>query len=136
MNPTPTANPDAKLVTECLQECPALATPARNWPTSKPLDLKLVRGSGWGAVAVDKEEDHPREREVTDVLFDEGREESNVPPSSRVWLPGLTDHGGGLIGQGQQTSVDEDTSTLDLVGSCTLPSLRQLGLDIYVEKRN
>ncbi len=133
MNPTPTANPHARLVTECFQECPALETPARNWPTAKPLDLKLMRGSGWG---VDKEEDHPREGEVPDVLFDEGCEESNVPPSSRVRLPGLTGRGGDLIGQGQQTSVDEETSTLDLVGGCTLPSLRQLGLDIYVEKRN
>ena len=95
-----------------------------------------MRGSGWGAAAVDKEEDHPPESEVTDVLFDEGCEESNVPPISRVRLPGLTGHGGDLIGQGQQTSVDEDTSTLGLVGGCTLPRLRQLGLDIYVEKRN
>ena len=98
--------------------------------------MKLVKGPGWVAVAVDKEKDHSQEGMVADVLIDEVCEESNVPPSSQGWLPGLAGHGGDLIARGQQTPADEDTSTLNLVEGCTLPSLKQLGLEMYVKKRN
>ena len=56
--------------------------------------------AGMGGLAVDKEKDHSQEGKVADVLIDEVCEESNVPPSSQGWLPGLAGHGGDLIGRG------------------------------------
>lgn len=138
MDLAPTANPHAKLVTGCVEEGPALEISARNWLTTTPPELKLVKGSGPGGIresAVFKGKDHSRESKFADVFLGEGCEEGSMPPSSRVWLPGLAGHGGDLISQGQQTSVVEDTSKLNLVGGCTLPSLKDLGLDRYVDKR-
>ncbi|KAF6237857.1 hypothetical protein HO173_004058 [Letharia columbiana] len=138
MDPAPTANPHAELVTECFQECPALETPTRNRSPTTPPDVKLLKGSGWGGViepAVDKEEDHSQEGKVADVLLDEGCEEGNVPLGSQGWLPGLAGHGGDRISQGPQTSAVEDLSRLKKVRGCTLPSLKELGLDMYVKKQ-
>lgn len=138
MDPAPTANPQAKLVTEGFGECLALETPALTWSPITPPDLKPVEGSGWGGIgeaAVDKEEDCYPESKVADVLFDECWGEGNMPASPRGWLPGLAGHGGDIVGQGQQTSVVADVSRLNFFGGWTLPSLKDLGLEIYLEKR-
>lgn len=138
MDPEPTANPHATLVMECFQECPPLGTTARDWSPITPLDSMMVKGLGWGGVnepAVDKGKDCLQEGEIVDIIFDEGCEERTVPPSYRGCLPGSAGHGGDFVGQGQQASVVEDRFKRDLVGGCTLPSLRELGLDVYVEKR-
>ena len=138
MDPAPTANPHAKLVTECFEECRAPETPARKWPSPTPRESKLVEGSerrGTKQPAINQDTDHPREDDFGDVLFDEGCEEGSMPQSCRVWLPGLADDGGDVIGQGQQTSVFEDTESVNLARGCTLPSLKDLGLDIYFKRR-
>ena len=131
MDPAPTANPHAELVTECFQECPGLESPARSW--SPP--ASLVKWSWWSVVgepAVNDDEDRLREDKVGDVCC----EEDNMSPSSWNWLPGLAGHGGEVIGQGQHTSAVENMSKLEVLRSCTLPSLKDLDLDIYVKKRN
>lgn len=140
MDPEPTANPHAELVMECFQECPPLGTMARDWSPITPPDSMMVKGLGWGGVGEaaddDKGKDYLQEGEVADIFLDEGCEESTVPPSYRGYLPGLAGHGGDFLGQRQQTSVVKDRFKWHLVGGCTLPSLKELGLDVYVEKRN
>ena len=138
MDPAPKANPHAKLVTEGFGEFPALENPALTYSPSPPPDLKLVERSGWGVIgdpAVDEMEDHCPEGKVADVFFDGCWREGNMPATPRGWLPGLAGYGGNSIGQGQQTLDVSDVSRSDLVGSWTLPSLKELGLDIYLEKR-
>lgn len=112
MDQAPTANPYAKIVTECFQECPALETPAQNWSPNTPPDLTLVKRSGLDGVrkpTVDEDEDT-----IAATFFDKGCEEANVPSSSGGCSPSLACGGGNLVGQGQQTSVVEDVSKLDL----------------------
>lgn len=136
MDPAPTANPHAQLVSECFEDCPALDTPARNRSPTTPPDLKPVKGSEWDGVrrpAVDIEESHSREGKVAVVYYDEGCEEGNMPAGSRSWLPSLTGQSGD---QGQQTYFVKNMTKLNLVGDCTLPGLKELGLDMYVEKRD
>ena len=139
MDPEPTANPHAKLVIVSFQECPALQTPAWEWsPTTLP-DWVLVKGLGWRGAresAADEGEDHSQESNVVDVWIGEGCEESEQPPSSQGCPPGLAGHVGDLVAQKQETAVVEDMIKWDLVRGCTLPSLKELGLDIYVEKRD
>ena len=75
------------------------------------------------------EEGYFRDDKVVDV----GCEMDDMPRSSGGWLPGLAGHDGEVIGQGQQTcAVVENMGKL---GSCTLPSLKELGLDVYIGKR-
>ncbi|CAF9910912.1 MAG: hypothetical protein ALECFALPRED_006930 [Alectoria fallacina] len=137
MDPAPKANPQAKLVTECFEACPALEIPALKWSSTTLPDLKSVKMSECGGVeepTVDKKEDHCREGNVAVVLFDERWEEGNV--CLQGWLPSLAGHDGNIIAQGKQTSVVAGVSRMDLVGGCMLPSLRELGLDVYLGKRN
>lgn len=139
MDPAPKANPRAELVTECFEGCPAFETLALNWLPITPLDLKPVKGSGWGGVgepAIDKEKDDYRDDKVADILLDERGGGGNMPASPWGWLPGLAGHAVDINGQGQQTFFFADMSRLDLVGGYTLPSLKELGLDMYLEKRN
>ena len=139
MDPEPTANPHAKLVIDCFQECAALGTTARDWSPITPPDSMLVKGLGWGGVGastVDKREDSLQKGKVVDILLDEGCDGSKEPPSSRGRLPGLAGHSGSDVGQGRQTTVVEDRIKWDVIGGCTLPSLKELGLDVYVEKQN
>lgn len=49
-------------------------------------------------------------------------------------MPGLAGQRGDPIGQRQQEYVVEDSGKLDLFGGYNLPSLKELGLDTYVEK--
>lgn len=138
MDPAPKANPQAKLVTESFGDCPALETPALTWSPITPPDLKPVERSGRGVIgepAVDEVEDRYPEGKVADIFFDGCWGEGNIPASPRGWLPGLAGYGGNSIGQGQQTSVVSDVSRSDLVGGWTLPSLKEVGLDIYLEKQ-
>ena len=138
MDPTPTANPHAELVTEDFEECRAPETPARKWSSPVPLESKLVEGSerrGMRQPVTNQDSGYPREDGFADVLYKEGYEEDVLRGSRRVWLPGLADDGGDLISQGQQTSIFEDTEKLKLVRGCTLPSLKALGLDIYFKRR-
>lgn len=137
MDPTPIANPHAELVIECFEECRAPETPARKWPSPAPLVSKLVEGSerrGRRQPATNQDTDHSRGDGSADVLFEDGYEEGSMPENCRVWLPSLAD-GGDVIGQGQQTSVFEDTEKLNLARGCTLPSLKDLGFDIYFKRR-
>ena len=138
MDPTPTANPHAELVTEGFEECRSPETPARKWSSSMPLKSKLVEGSerrGIRQPATNHDRDHPREDGFADVWFEEGYKEGSVRESCRVCLPGLADNDGDIISQGQQTFVFEDTEKLKLARGCTLPSLKDLGLDIYIKRR-
>ena len=137
MDPIPTANPYAELVTEGFEECRPPETPARKWSSPMPLEPKRVEGSERRCIrqpAINQDTDHPREDGFADVLFEEGYEEGSVRETRRVWLPGLAD-GGDITSQGQQTSVFEDTEKLSLARGCTLPSLKDLGLDIYFKRR-
>lgn len=140
MDPEPTANPHAELVMECFQECPPLGATARDWSPITPPDSMVVKGLGWGGVGEpaddDKGKDDLQEAEIVDTFFDQRCNEIKVPPSYRGYLPGLAGCGGDFVGQGQQASVVEDRFKWDLVGGCTLPSLKELGLDVYVGKRN
>lgn len=138
MDPAPIANPHATLVTEGFQGCPPLETQARTRSPDTSSVLELVAGSGGGGIgelATDRQEGHSRDCKVAIALFDGGCEEGNMP-SSRRWLPRLAGHRGDLIGQRQQKHVVEDNSRLDCIGGYTLPSLKELGLDTYIEKRN
>ena len=138
MVPEPTANPHARLVTECFQECPAFETSARNWSPTTPPASSLVRGPHWGDAegpVIDKGEDHSPEVKVVDLWFDDGYKETDLPPSSWGYLAGPAGHGGDPIGQGQQTAVVEYMIKRGSVRGCTLPSLKDLGLDMYLEKR-
>ena len=85
--------------------------------------------------ATNQDTDHPGEDGFADVLFEEGYEEGVMRGSCQVWLPGLADNGGDIISQGQQRSIFEDTEKLKLARGCTLPSLKDLGLDIYFKRR-
>lgn len=137
MDPAPKANSQAKLVTECFEACPALEIPALKRSSTTSPDLKSVKRSECGGVEepkVDKKEDHCREGNVAVVLFDERWGEGNV--CLRGWLPSLAGHDGNIIAQGKQTSVVAGVSRLDLVGGCILPSLKELGLDVYLGKRS
>lgn len=101
----------------------------------------MVKGLGWGGVGEpaheDKGEGDLQESEIVDVSFDEGCDESTVLPSYWDYLPDLAGHSWDFVGQrGPQASVVGDRFTRDLVGGCTLPSLRELGLDVYVGRRN
>ena len=128
MVPAPTANPHAELVTECFEEYPGFDSPARNWSPSTPPDKR----SWWGVVlepAVGKKEDH--------LQGDVGCEVDNMPRSSGGWLPGLAGHGGEFVGQGQHTcAVVGNMGKVEVRGRCTLPSLKDLGLDVYIRKRD
>ena len=138
MDPTPIPNPHAELVIECFEECRAPETPARKWPSPAPLESKLVEGSerrGRRQPATNQDTDHSRGDGSADVLFEDGYEEGSMPESCWVWLPGLADDGGDVIGQGQQTSVFEGTEKFKLARGCTLPSLKDLGFDIYFKRR-
>ena len=139
MDPAPTANPNAELVTECFGECPGFESPlARTWSPITPPDKR----SWWGVVieppttAVSKEEegDHFRDDKVVDV----GCGVDDMPRSSWGRLPGLAGHGGGeVIGQGRQhTCAVEDMSGSEGHGRRSLPSLKDLGLDMLIGKRN
>ena len=123
MNPEPTANPHAELVMECFGDPPATENPAPDRSPITPPDLMLARGSGWCGVAeaaVEKGE-----------LFQEGK-----VVNSWICLPRLVGQGGDPVGLGQQIAVVEDRSKCGLVGGCTFPSLKELGLDIYLRKQN
>ena len=135
-HPAPTANPHAKLVTECFEECPARETPARSSLFTALPDWEGSGRRGAREPAVDEEGNHSREGKVADVLFGRGCEEVDMSPSSQGWLPGLAGHGRIPSGEGQQTSVVKTMSKSDLVGCCTLPSFKELGLDKYVERRD
>lgn len=132
MDPAPNANPHAELVTEGFGGCPGFDSPARNWSPTTPPDKR----SWWGVViepAVSKEEDQFRDEKVVDV----GCEEDDMPRSYWGWLPGFDSHAGEHIRQGQHTWCGvEDMSKLEVHGSCNLPSLKDLGLDLYIRKRN
>ena len=135
MDPEPTANPDAELAIECFEAFPTATSPPPDWSPITPPDLLLAKGPGWGGVekpAVDDGRDYFQEGKVVDVFVDEGCEESNMAPSSWFCLPGLAGHGGGSNGQGQQISVVGDGIRWDGVGRCPLPSLKELGLDVYL----
>ena len=139
MDPEPIANPYAELVIECFQEGPALQNPARDWSPATPPLSNLVKGSRWGGVgepSVGNREDQVQEGKVVEVLFDEGGEESDMPPIFWDRLPGLACHGGDCIGHGQQIDVVEDRSEWELDRGCTLPGLKELGLDRYIGKRD
>ena len=87
--------------------------------------------------AADEGGDHSQEGIGVDVWIDKGCEESEMLPSSQGYIsPGLAGHVGDLVAQKQETIVVEDLIKWDLVRGCTLPSLKELGLDIYVEKRD
>ena len=138
MDPIPTANPHAELVTEDFEEGRAPETPARKWSSPMPLESKLVEGSercGMRQPATIQDMDYPREDGFADVLHEEGYEAGVMRGSRRIWLPGLADNGGDIISQGRQTSIFEDTERLNLARGCTLPSLKDLGLDIYFKRR-
>ena len=138
MDPTPTANPHAELVIEGFEECRPPETPARKWSSPMPLESKLVEGSerrGIRQPATNHDTGHPREDVFADVWFEQGYEEGSMRESCRVWVPGLADNGGDIISQGQQTSICEDTEKLKLARGCNLPSLKDLGLDIYIKRR-
>lgn len=139
MDPEPTANPHAELVMECFEEPPATETAALGWSPIMPPDLMLARRSGWCGVdeaAVEKGDEFFQKGEIVDVLIDEGRREENMLPSPWICLPRLVGQGGGPVGLGQQKVVVEDRIRWDLTGSCTLPSLKELGLDIYVRNQD
>ena len=137
MDPTPTANPHAELVTEGFEECRPSETSARKWSSPMPLESKLVEGSERHGrqPATNHDTDHPREDDFADVWFEEGYKEGDMRENCRVSLPGLADNGGDIISQGQQMSIFEDTEKLKLARGCTLPSLKDLGLDIYIRRR-
>ena len=137
MDPTPTANPHAELVTEGFEGYRSPETPARKWSSPMPLESKLVEGSehrGIRQPATNRDTDHHREDGFADVWFEEDYKEGSMRESCRVCLPGLADNGGDIISQGLQTSVFEDTEKLKLARGCTLPSLKDLGLDIYIKR--
>ena len=139
MDPAPTAIRHAKLVTECFEEGPALESPAQDREPTTLLELELVKGSGsqgFREPTVDEKENDSRKGKVANVLFDEGSGVANTTYSSQGWLPGLDGRGGNPSGQGHQTSWFQDICKPDLVGGCTLPSLKELGFDKYVGKRN
>ena len=117
---------------------PATESPAPDWSPITPPDLTLARGSRWCGVeepAVEKGDEFFQEGKVVEVLIDEGCGEDNMLPSSWICLPRLIGQGGDPVGLGQQIAVVEDRSKCGLVGGCTLPSLKELGLDIYVRKQ-
>lgn len=131
MVPAPTANPHAELVIECFDEYSGFESPARKW---SPVTLPDKR-SWLGVVvepAVSREDDRFRDDEVVDV----GCEEDDMPRSSWGRLPGSAGHGGEVIGQGRQTCAGENMSKVEVLGSCSLPSLKELGLDVYIRKGN
>ena len=139
MDPEPTANPHAELVMECFGEPPATESSAPDWSPITPPDLMLARGSGWRGVeelAVEKGDEGFLDGRVVEVLIEEGCGEDNMLPSSCILLPRLVGQGGDPVGLGQQIVVVEDRIKCGLVGGCTLPSLKELGLDIYVRKQN
>ena len=68
-------------------------------------------------------------------FIDEGCEESNKPLNSWVRLPGLASWGVNPVSQGQQVSVVDDRIQWDPCEGGTLPSLKELGFHIFVEKR-
>ena len=139
MNPEPTANPHAELVMECFGAPPATESSARDWSPITPPDSVLARGSGWCGVeepAVEKGDGFFQESEIVEVLINEGCGGDDTLPSSWICLPRLVGQGGDPIGLGPQTVVVEDERKWDLVGGCTLPSLKELALDIYVRKQN
>ena len=141
MVPEPTANSHAKLVTECFQEGPALETQCSDWSPIAAPDPKLVKESRWNGVPEpvvgEGKEDRGQDGAGVDASVDEGCAESSMPPSSWDCLPGSAGHGeDDVIGQGQRTVAFENTiKWWDLTGGCTLPSLKELGLDIYVKMR-
>ena len=139
MDPEPTANPHAELVMECFGEPPSTESSAPDWSPVTPPDLMLAGGSGWYRVeepAVEKGDEFCQEGEIVDFLIDEGCGEDNMLPCSWICLPRLIGQGGDPVGLGQQIVVVEDRIKSGLVGGCTLPSLKELGLDIYVRKQN
>ena len=124
MNPEPTANPHAELVMECFGNPPATESPAPDRSPITPPELMLARGSGWCGVeepAVEKGDDFFQEGKVVD---------------SWICLQRLIGQGGYPVGLGRQIAVVEDRSNCGLVGGCTLPSLKELGLDVYLRKQN
>ena len=99
----------------------------------------LASRSGWCGVdepAVEKGDGFFQEGESVDVLIDEGCQEENMLPSPWICLPRLVGQGGDLVGLGQQKAIVEDRIKWGLTGSCTLPSLKELGLDIYVREQD
>ena len=137
MDPIPTANPHAELVTEYFEECHA-PDPAQKWSSPMPLGSKLVEGSerlGIRQPATNQDMVYPREDAFADILFEEGYEEGSMRESCWVWLPGLAVNGGDIISRGQQTSLFEGTEKLNLARGCKLPSLKDIGLDIYFKRR-
>ena len=142
MDTGPTADPHAKLVIVSFQKYPALHIPAWDWSPTTPPDRVQVKGKGLGWLgaresAADEGGDHSQEGNGVDVWIDEGCEESEMLPSSQGYFsPGLAGHGGDLVSQKQETIVVEGMIKWDLVRDCTLPSLKELGLYIYVEKRD
>ena len=139
MDPEPTANPHAELVMECFGEPPATETAAPGWSPITPPDWMLARRSGWcgvGEPAVEKGDEFSQEGENVDVLIDEGFGEDDMLRTPWIFLPRLVGKGGDPVGLEQQTIVVDDKSKRALIGGCTLPSLKELGLDIYVRKQN
>ena len=139
MDPEPTANPHAELVVECFGGPPAPESPAPDWSPITPPGLMLARGLGRcrvGEPAVEKGDECCQEGEIVDVLIDEGCGEDNMLPSSWIRSPHLDGQGGDPVGLGQQIVVVEDGIKCGLVGGYTLPSLKELGLDVYVRKQN
>ena len=141
MVPEPIANPHAKLVIECFQEGPALEIPASGWSHIAAPDPKLVKESGLNGVTESAvggvKEDHNQDGEGVGTLLDEGCAESNMLPSSGDCLTRFAGHGEeDAVGQGSHTISFGDTiKWWDSTGGCTLPSLKELGLDIYVKMR-
>ena len=139
MDPEPTANPHAELVMECFEGPPPTESPAPDWSPITPPDSMLARGSGWCGgeePAVEKGDGAFQETKVVDVLIDEGSGEDHTLPNSRILLPHSVGRDGDPVGLGEQIVVVEDRVKCGLVGGCTLPSLKELGLDIFVRKQN
>ena len=139
MDPEPTANPHAELVMECLGELPASESRAPDWSPVTPPDSMLARRSGWCGVeepAVEKGDDFTQEGKIVDALIDEGCGEDSMLPSPWISSTRFIGQGGDPVGLGQQTIDVRDESKRGLIGGCALPSLKALGLDIYVRKQN
>ena len=99
----------------------------------------LASRSGWCGVdeaAVEKGDGFFQEGEIVDVSIDEGCGEENMLPSPWICLPRLVGRGGDPVGLGQEEVVVEDRIKWGLSGRCSLPSLKELGLDIYVRERD
>ena len=136
MDPEPTANPHAELFIESYQERREVETVDWDWsPLTPP-----VRGPGWGGVGEEEPtfitgEDRAQQGEILDGLCCEGFGERDTTDSSWDCLACLVGHGEDRVGQGQQIIGVGEMVKLDVVGGFTLPSLKELGLDVYLGRR-